>query len=126
MTMNHNIAFLHQFILDKKAIVLGRWKDTLLFISKIIRTYRIVRRFRDRLYDTRKHGITYARLAEVHKLQALIFRELNRRKRMSRVCQSSLGWSNEAFKIFKRLPDPERFRQVEGIMNEIKTIYGDR
>ena len=126
VTMNHNIAFLYQFILDKKAIVLGRWEDAPPLISKVIRKYHIVRRFRDRLYDPRERGITYARLAEAHKLKALIFRELNRRKSMSRVCQSGLGWSNEALEIFKRLPDPERIRQVEGVMDEIKAIYGDR
>ena len=126
VTMNHNIAFLYQFILDKEIITFGRWEDALPLLSKVIRKYHIVRRFRDRLYDPRERGMTYARLAEAYKLKASILRELNRRKSGSRACESGLRWGKEALDIFTGLPDPERIRQVERVMCEIQTIYDDR
>ncbi|MBL7120127.1 MAG: SIR2 family protein [Dehalococcoidia bacterium] len=126
VTMNHNIAFLYQFILDKEIIAFGRWEDALSLLSKVIRKYHIARRFRDRLYDPRERGITYARLAEAYKLKASIYWELNRRKSKGRACENGLRWSKKALEIFTELPDPERIRQVERVMGEIQTIYGDR
>lgn len=110
--MNHNIAFLYQFILDKEIIAFGRWEEALSLLAKVIRKYHIVRRFRDRLYDPRERGITYARLAEAYKLKASISRELNRHKNKSRACENGLRWSKKALEIFTGLPDPERIRQV--------------
>jgi len=70
VTMNHNIAFLYQFILDKAIISFSQWEHALPLLFIVIRKYHIVRRLRDRLYDPRERGITYARLAEAYKLKA--------------------------------------------------------
>lgn len=124
--MNHNIAFLYQFIVEKEMIASKTWGDALPLVLQIIRKYHVVKRLRERLYEPRERAITYARLAEAYKLKALVLSNLGNKRRKNQACKHGLCWVKKAIEVFKQLPDPERIRQVERVKGEIQTIYDPR
>lgn len=121
--MNHNIAFLYQFIVEKEMIASKAWDDALSLVLRIIRRYYVVKRLRERLYEPRECAMTYARLAEAHKLKGLILSNLGNKRGKRQACKCGLCWAKKAIEVFRQLPDPERIRQVERVISEIQTIY---
>ncbi len=120
--MNHNIAFLYQFIAERIMIKSEAWEDALVLILKVTRKYHIVKRLRERLYEPRERAMTYARLAEAYKLKALILSKLGRKRSKSQACRCSFYWANRAIEIFGRLPDHERVLQVKSLLVDMANV----